>query len=322
MKFGIAAILTGMIMTSAMAGSALDVGTGISGDADGAKAGLAAAKNAKAGIGKAAPKLVLVFAGRKQLTPAMIDAVATVFDKKLIYGCESYSPLTNETNFHDQKHNADGVAVLALGGDIAVTVASAKTPTKESGGRVKAGEAIGAKLKAAALAAKDGKFLLTFGDQHVGKDNKDLVQGMQNKLGKKLLMVGAAAGGGNAKEIVAGKIVTGTNIGILITGAFKTSAAMSGDKKDFAETCKKVMTKAVGDKKDKVKLAFVFDCGGRRGGMIGKKTIKKEFDYMKASLGKAPFFGFYGGGEVGAKDNKSPSEGVGYSIATAVILAK
>ena len=82
------------------------------------------------------------------------------------------------------------------------------------------------------------------------------------------------------------------------------------------------MTQAVGDKKDKVKMAFVFDCGGRRGGMVKQKTIKKEFGYMKAALGKAPFFGFYGGGEVGAKDNKSPSEGVGYSIATAVILTK
>jgi hypothetical protein len=321
MKFGIAAMLmTGMIMTSAMTASALDVGTGISGDTDGAKAGAAAAQKAKAGIGKVTPKLIVVFAGRKQLTPAMVDAVATVFDKQLIYGCEGYSPLTDQSNLHQQGHSADGVAVLALGGDVTVTVASGST--KVPGGRVKGGEAIGAALKAAALAAEDGKFLLTFGDQHVGKDNKDLVQGLQNQLGKKLLMVGAAAGGGHAKEIVAGKIVTDTNIGILIAGAFKTSAAMSGDKKDFAETCKTVMTKAVGDKKDKVKLAFVFDCGGRRGGMVQQKALKKEFDYMKASLGEAPFFGFYGGGEVGAKDNHSPSQGVGYSIATAVILAK
>jgi hypothetical protein len=321
MKFGIAAMLmTGMIMTRAMTASALDVGTGISGDTDGAKAGAAAAQKAKAGIGKVTPKLIVVFAGRKQLTPAMVDAVATVFDKKLIYGCEGYSPLTDETNLHEQGPNADGVAVLALGGDVTVTVASGNT--KVSGDRVKGGEAIGAALKAAALAAEDGKFLLTFGDQHVGQNNKDLVQGLQNQLGKKLLMVGAAAGGGNAKEIVAGEIVTDTNIGILIAGAFKTSAAMSGDKTDFAETCKHVMTAAVGEQKDKVKLAFVFDCGGRRGGLVEQKAIKQEFDYMKASLGEAPFFGFYGGGEVGAKDNHSPSQGVGYSIATAVILAK
>jgi hypothetical protein len=97
---------------------------------------------------------------------------------------------------------------------------------------------------------------------------------------------------------------------------------MSGEKTDFAETCKTVMSAAVGEQQDKVKMAFVFDCGGRRGGMVGQNTLKKEFDYMKASLGEAPFFGFYGGGEVGAKDNHSPSQGVGYSIATAVILAK
>jgi len=321
MKFGIAAMLmTGMIMTSAMTASALDVGTGISGAPDGAKAGVAAAQKAKAGIGKVTPKLIVVFAGRKQLTPAMVDAVATVFDKELIYGCEGYSPLTDETNLHEQGHSADGVAVLALGGEVTVTVASGST--KVSGGRVKAGEAIGAALKAAALVAEDGKFLLTFGDQHVGQNNKDLVQGLQNQLGKKLLMVGAAAGGGQAKEIVAGEIVTDTNIGILIAGAFQTRAAMSGDKTDFAGTCKNVMSAAVGQQQDKVKMAFVFNCGGRRGGMVQEQSLKKEFDYMKASLGEAPLFGFYGGGEVGAKDNHSPSQGVGYSIATAVILTK
>jgi hypothetical protein len=69
-------------------------------------------------------------------------------------------------------------------------------------------------------------------------------------------------------------------------------------------------------------MASVFDCGRRRGGMVQQQSLKKEFDYMKASLGEAPFFGFYGGGEVGAKDSHSASQGVGYSIATAVILTK
>jgi hypothetical protein len=306
------------VSASAAGKSAVKFGTGISGDADGVKAGLEAAFKAKKGIGKASPKIVLVFAGRKQLNAEMIEAVGAIFDKKLIYGCEGYSPLSNETNLHDQGHNSNGVAVLAVCGDVAIKVASANT--KDAGGRENAGAKIGQALKDASKVDAKGKLLITFGDQHVGKDNADLVAGLKKALGEKFPIVGAAAGGGGAKEIVAGKIVTGTNVGVLITGGFKVSLATDGSNADLPKTAKNALTSAVGGDKDKVMMAFIFDCGGRRGGMVGAKTIKKEFENMKEVLGSNPFFGFYGGGEIGCKDNDSPAKGVGYSVSTAVII--
>ena len=302
---------------------AIQFHTGISALVDPAKAGTEAATKAKKGLGDAKPKLILIFAGRKHVTDAMVDAVAKVFgkdSKAKIFGCEGYSPLSNETNFHDQPHQANGVALLAVAGDVFVKTATADT--KKAGNHEKAGAEIGAALKKASQCKCTGKLLLTFGDQHVGKPNAAVVKGLQSQLGELFPIVGAAAGGGNAKEIVAGKIVKGTNVGILLSGKFEVGLATKSDMKDMPKATKDALTTAVGDSKKKIALAFLFNCGGRRGGMVKGKTIKAEFDNMKAVLGDAPFFGFYGGGEIGPKNNTCPAKGVGYSVATAVILTK
>jgi len=247
----------------------------------------------------------------------MLDSVATVFEKKMLFGCEGYSPLTNETNFHDQNVQANGVAVLAIGGAININIASAHTV--KDGGYEKAGIKIGSALKAVLNSDDSGKFLVTFGDQHVGGPSAELVNGLRQELGKNFPIVGAAAGQSNAKEIVAGEICEATNVGVLISGGFTLGVATSSYTEDLPTTTTYAISSAMSQSKGKPVMAFLFDCGGRRGKMVGQKQLKAEFDNMKNGLGDIPFFGFYGGGEIGPVDRNSPSKGVGFSVATAVI---
>ena len=274
-------------------------------------------------MGAASPKIVLVFAARPQLTPQLVEGVAEIFDKALIYGCEGYSSLTPAGNFADRGHAiSSGVSVMALGGDVAFSTASAevgKPADKADGTRVfhENGKALGAALKEAWGAAHAGKLIITFGNQHVGS-NQAFVEGVAEVLGNDIKMVGAAAGGGGAKEIVRGEIVTGTNIAILMTGHFKVkTAAANGDEVQTADAAFKSVLAKGGEK---AALIFVFDCGGRRGNMLKAGTLVQEWQTMKSNAGTIPFFGFYGGGEIGHKTPDGPCQGVGVHIATAAVI--
>jgi len=43
---------------------------------------------------------------------------------------------------------------------------------------------------------------------------------------------------------------------------------------------------------------------------------------MKQAAGDIPIFGFYGSGEIGSKDNVSPSKGVGYHLVVCAVTAE
>ena len=297
---------------------------GQSGLQDAKAAGIEAAHKAKAALGATPAKVVIVFAARGQTNPQMVEGLSEVFNKSLIYGCEGYSSLTQEGNFADRGHSiAAGLSVMAIGGDVNITAVSAQVAapaTKEDTAKVyrENGTAIGTALKEAYASSFPGKLILTFGNQHVGS-NQPFVMGVQEALGKEIKMVGAAAGGSAANEIVGGTIVKGTNVALLLTGNFKVNTAAATGKqhvKAADETLKQVLNKEA----DKVSLLFIFDCGGRRGDMIKANTLGQEFESIKANAGKTPFFGFYGGGEIGHKTQESPSEGVGYHIAAAAIV--
>ena len=299
------------------------VGLGQSGHTDAKTAGAEAAGKARAALGSIAPKAVLVFAARSQLVAPLVEGVAGVFDKSLIYGCEGYSSLTPEGNFPQGGHNiAAGVSVLAIGGEVAFTPASAgvaKPADKADAPRVfrENGKAIGGILKTAYADASSGRLILTFGNQHVG-DNQPFVDGVAEVLGKEIKMVGAAAGGDGAKEIVRGEIVQGTNVALLMTGNFKVNmAACTGDEVKTADEAFKTV---LGNGGDRASLIFVFDCGGRRGKMVKEGTLGTEWQTMKTNAGSIPFFGFYGGGEIGHKTLDGPSQGVGFHIATAAVI--
>ena len=307
--------------TSKAAGPAFGVGQ--SGLDDPKAAGAEAAGKAKAALGGAAVKIVIVFAARPQLKPQLVEGVAAVFDKPLIYGCEGYSSLTQEGNFSDRGHDIkSGVSVMAIGGDVTLTPVSsivAKPATKEDRAKVfrANGAAIGAALKEAFATPAPGKLILTFGNQHVG-DNQPYVDGVLGVLGNQIKMVGAAAGGDGASEIVRGEIVKGANVAVLMSGSFKVNTAgATGDQvKSAEETFKQVLK----DNAEKPSAIFVFDCGGRRGGMVKAGTLGQEFQAMKTHAGAVPLFGFYGGGEIGHKTQDGPCVGVGNHIAVAVVI--
>ena len=298
----------------AQAAKVVACGNGLSMAKQPAAAGAEAAKAAKAALGDAKAKLVLVHYSGPLIgkAPQVLEGVATVFDKEAIYGCGAYAALT-------QENNGAAVAVLALGGEVSVTAAVA--PTAGKADDVACGAKIGEALKHAAAAKSPGRVLLLFGDCHVPRDN-DLVKGVCGVLGATFPIVGAAAFRGDIA--VKGEIVKKSNVGLLLTGNF---ACGFGMKKDMStdgliSSARDVFTSAIGAKKDQVALVLVYDCGGRRGAMLKKKIFPKELEAMKDVAGDAPIFGFYGSGEIGCPTTGAPPKGDGYHIAACAILVE
>lgn len=295
-------------------------GVGSSALADAKAAGQEAAQRAKAVLSGAKPQAVVVFAARSQINEALVEGVAASFDSAIIHGCEGYSPLTSDGNFADQGHTIKGgVAVLAIAGAEAVAVASAGT--QDEGKWETCGKKIGEQLKSQLGDATDGKLILTFGDQHVGQ-NGPYLKGLYSVIDPKTPVVGAAAGGSDAKEIVAGKIVKGVNVALLIKGRFEARLACNGGKGDLVAKAKSSVDSVFTGGRDNVKIVFVFDCGGRRGEMTKQGVLAKELEAMRTAAGAVPLFGFYGGGEIGATKIGESAQGVGFSCATAAVIAK
>lgn len=311
------------LTAQAEASRALVAGTGASTLADPKAAGTEAAKLAKAALGGESPKLVVVFAARKQLTPDLVSGVAEVFEKALISGCEGYAPLSAAGNFADQGHEIkSGVAVLALGGKADVKLV-ADVVRKEDGksGFTMCGQRIGEQLKTAVAATSGSKLIFTFGNQHVGS-NQPFVEALLKALGSNVPVVGAAAGGGSAKEIVKGDLVTGANVAVLISGNFRLGLGLCGGNGDLVAKADESLTKAVKAQPGKPALVLVFDCGGRRGELFKQKKLADEFARMQAIAPEVPLFGFYGGGEIGTATLTESAKGVGFSVASAALFAE
>lgn len=296
----------------ATAGKAIECGNGLSMKRQAKAAGTEAAQKAKAALGDAEPKLVLAYYSERLVKNAaqVIEGVATVFGKDIIYGCGAYAALTQEGN------NGE-VAVLALGGDVQVTAAVAETKGKQDD--VACGAKIGEQLKAAA-AKGPGKVLLLFGACHVPRNN-DVVKGICSVLGETFPIVGAAAF--QDSVVVKGEVVKAkSNVGLLLTGDFTCGFGLKKDMSPagLISSARESLHGAMGAKKDKVALVLVFDCGGRRGAMLKQKSFAKELEAMKEVAGDTPIFGFYGSGEMGCPAPGAPPTGVGYHIAACAIL--
>jgi hypothetical protein len=301
----------------------LVAGVGQSALAEARAAGLQAALAAKAGLGDTPAKLVVVFAARRQVVPELVAGVGEVFDAKLIHGGEGYSPVSGAGNFTDQGHNiANGVAVLALGGALEVTVATdAVRPDDKAERFVLNGQRLGEQLKPAASKPAKGRLLFTFGNQHVG-DNQPMVGGLLKALGENLPAVGAANGGPTAKEIVAGKIVTGVNVVVLLRGEFTLGVAMATPGGDLVAKTGDALKTACAARTGTPALVLMFNCGGRRGELVKQQKLADEFAKMKELVPTAPLFGLYGGGEVVTERCGVAAKGVGYSVATAALFGE
>lgn len=289
----------------------LKVGNGLSKLTDAQQAGAEAAGQAKKALGDAVPKVVLVYDSLKNdiaEKEKLIEGVGSVFEKALIYGCTSYSPLT-------QQSNEGTVGVLAMAGDISVISAVADLYD----GYQPCGVKIGAYLKQQGVPDSKGKVLLLFGDCHVDK-NDALVTGVKSILGEKFPIVGGASRGDFL--YYKGKIVRKSNLGLLLSGNFKCGFSTKKDNspEGLITSARQACSEAVAGKKDDVIMTFAFDCGGRRDKM--GDNLPKELEAMKSVLGNSPIFGFYGSGEIGPVDNDSPSRGVGYHVVICSIKAK
>lgn len=153
-----------------------------------------------------------------------------------------------------------------------------------------------------------------------------VVKGICGVLGEKFPVIGGAATDGivYCKGKVVGKA---KNLGILITGEFTIGCSTLNEgppdvhKNKVVAAAGQAFKNAVGDDKDKVVMMFAFDCGGRRNNM--GKDRPDELKVMQAVVGKEmPIIGFYGSGEIGPKDNDSPSKGVGFHISACALKTK
>ena len=297
----------------ALAAGKLAVGNGISAEKEAKAAGEEAAKKAKAGLGDAAAKLVLVHYSGPMMAKAneVVEGVAAVFPKDIVYGCGAYSALTQESN-------DAAVAVLALGGDVEATAAVA--PTTGDKDYIECGKKIGEALKDAA-AKGPGKALILFGACHIPR-NDQVVKGVCEVLGEKFPIVGAAAFQDDI--FVKGERVKGSNLGILLTGDFACGFGLKHDMsaEGLINSARDAFKAAVADKKDKLALVLVFDCGGRRGEMQKNKNLEKELEAMKEVAGATPIFGFYGSGEMGCAGSDAAPKGVGYHISACAIATE
>jgi len=309
-----AALLWAGAVREAEAAKALACGTGHSMATDAKTAGLEAATRAKAALGSAQPKIVLVhhsgamFAGYQQV----LDGVTGVFDPSIVYGCGAYAALTSASN---DAH----VAVLALGGDVRVDVAVAKTAGAKDD--VACGKRLGESLQQAAEAKATGRLLILFGDCHIPR-NDQVVQGLRQVLGDTFPIIGAAAY--KSAIYVKAKRVMGSNLALVVSGDFTCGFGLKKDmsRDGLVRSARDCLTEAIGPNKEKLAVVLVFDCGGRRGAMLKHKNFAQELEAMKSAAGTVPVFGFYGSGEMGCAKIGTASRGVGYHIAACAIAAK
>ena len=309
------------VVSVACAADKLAVGVGSSENESAKIAGEEAAKKAREALGSKHVRIVIVFSARRQLSQELVEGVAAVFDKKSIYGCEAYSPVTLDGNFASQGHDIkSGVAVMVIGGDIEVTAASEvviKSDDRKKG-FLECGKRIGEQLKAAVDVKVSGKIIVTFGNQHAG-DNGPFVEGLTGILGNGIPIVGAAAGGDGAKEIVKGEIVVGANVAVVVTGDFKVGVGLAGGGGDLVAKAEESMSAALKEAGGQPLIGMVFDCGGRRGELVKQLKLVQEYEMIRKLAGKTQIFGFYGGGEIGTPVVGAIPKGVGFSVATAIL---
>lgn len=296
-------------------------GLGGSSLADAGAAGEEAAGMARRALGQIPAKLVVVVSAQPLMTPELIAGVTKHFDRAIVYGCEATSPLTPFGNFPDSPtmDSPVGTAVWALGGDVDVVPETVATPVDDDDAYRNAGMAMGEKLRPEVeRSRRPGKFILTFGDQYNGS-NKDFAFGLNDALGENHPIVGGAAGNNLAKVVVAGDIVAGVNVGLLIAGDFGIGLALNGGAHTPA-IADRTLAEAIADAGGDPFFALVFNCRRRRQGMSERKQLAEELDVIRKRLDGVPFFGFYGPGEIGAKKVGSPAEGAGFTVVAAVLV--
>ncbi|MBI5684724.1 MAG: FIST C-terminal domain-containing protein [Verrucomicrobia bacterium] len=272
-----------------------------------AETGKKAATELKAAFGSAAPKAVLVMDSFEDVASkkAMLDGVASVLPKEILFGGASYGGFTQRGSVND-----DGVVLLGIGGDgVGVEAALAEnmgaaglTMEKDLEKLTAALNRAGEKL-AKQLPLDRGALMLLISDAHSPK-NQLLLDGVQKVAGKKLPITGGSVNKNAGQNWVyfRGAAHTDSAIALLLTGPFKVTQTGRQAKTNEAviETAREGSASVLKSAPAKPFAVIAFNCGGRKGKL---KRLEDELEAIQTSVGKdLPLFGTYCAGEYGPAD--------------------
>ena len=330
----IAEIMLAMVIAPAWANSASPVFKTAAATGDNpAETGKKAAIDLKTALGKTSLKAILVMDSFEDLEnkQAMLEGVASVFPKEIVFGGTSYGGFTQKGSI-----GYDGVFLLGIGGD-SVTVTPALAEKMGAAGltmendldklTAKLGQA-GGRLAGQLPDIKQGSLLLLISDAHSPK-NQLLIDGVQKVAGKKLPITGGSVNKNAGQNWVyfRGATHTDSAIALLLTGPFQATQTGRKAKTNAAviQTAKQGSAAVLKDAPATPLAMLAFNCGGRMGKL---DRLEDELEAIQASVGKdLPIFGAYCAGEYGPVDlsdgGKDPTPcGRGWHVMFTVLAEK
>jgi hypothetical protein len=302
-------------------------------DEDPLAAGRTAAAAAKARIGDAPIKAVLVsecYEDRDRKAK-VLEGVCSIFDNRLVYGQATYGSFTQAG-----VAGGESVAVLAIAGeDIAVAAAcqrdmgASKLTMADHHAQIEerltaAGKALARQLP------RDEKtrLLIVFADAHSPK-NGYLVSGLQEMWGKACPITGGCANKNAGQTFVyyQGEMLTDAAVGLRLSGDF--AIAMAG--RQAKENDQVIATAGEASRQAVEKLSrqgarpavvLAFDCAGRKGKL--KNVADALSAIQKADGTSLVLMGTYNAGEIGPADVSEArpgvlSSGVGWHVMVTAI---
>ena len=282
------------------------IGTGYSTDPDMLVGAENAAKQAKAELKGASPKLVLVADGYRGDKQAMLDRVAKVFPKQTIYGGMSFGAICSKGYA-----KGNSIAIVAIA-DPKLKLLTARADGVKADMR-QAGVKIAQNL---GCSATTNASLLLIGDCHVPTD-QTLVEGVQSVLGNSLQIYGGSTSF-EADSYYQGVARRDSAFGIAILGS-SASTLLAGGSTNADEVislaCKSA-AKALASN-SRAKMLMLFECAGRQG--LLTYCDAERLAMVSVNKKSLPVFGFYGSGEIGQPENGTRCEGRGVHVCAASV---
>jgi len=310
----IAAIILGMALAPlcAAAGPAVFKTAASTGD-DPAETGKKAATQLKAAFAETELKAVLVMDSFEDLEnkQAMLDGVASVLPRDILFGGTSYGGFTQDGSI-----DYDGVLLLGIGGGVSIAPAMVEkmgaaglTMENDLEALVAAFGKAGERLAKQLPGLGQGGLLVLISDAHSPK-NQLLLDGVQKVAGKKLPITGGSVNKNAGQNWVyfRGKAYTDSAIALHMSGPFEVRQTGRQAKTNEAviETASEGSATVLKSAPTKPLALLAFNCGGRMGKL---NRLEDELEAIQKSTGKElPIFGAYCAGEYGPAD-LSDSEG-------------
>jgi len=300
--------LTASLNLARAAGDPLVLRTAAATGENPTEAGRQAAKALQSALGDVAPQAVLVMDSFEDLAnkQALLDGVASVFPRELLFGGSSYGGFT-QAGVVDY----DGVVLLGMGGTrVGLEVALAEqmgaaglTLEQHEGALAAALGRAGERLARQLSRLEQGALLLLISDAHSPK-NQFLLDGVQKVVGKRLPITGGSVNKNAGQNWVyfRGATYTDSAIALLLTGPFEVTQTgrQAKTNEEVIATARSGSAAALERAPAKPLAVLAFNCGGRKGKL---ERLADELEAIQGSVGKdLPLFGAYCAGEYGPAD--------------------